>query len=318
MTEAQLIAKADLALSDLISTGGYMQTEQSNRFMRKVMDEAVVLKEARHISMARPKMEINKIGFASRVLRPANQGLISSPRSAEEGTRALSRADRAKPTTERITLETKEVIAEVDLPYETLEDSIEGGAIEGTQFQQTILDLLAARVALDLEELVVLGDVTNVSDPYLAMFDGVIAQAVSNIVNQGGDPMDPALFASMIKALPQKYHKLLGSFKYYLAKVKEIDYRMTVAQRQTQLGDSILTGNANVSALGVPMTSASYMPSSTAILTMPKNLIIGTQRQMRIEFDKDIRERAIVMVVTMRLAMKYEEEDMVVKAINIG
>ena len=150
------------------------------------------------------------------------------------------------------------------------------------------------------------------------MPDGVLAQAVSNIVNQGGDPMDPALFASMIKALPTKYHKLLGQMKFYLSKTKEIDYRMTVAQRQTQLGDATLTGNAPVSALGVPMTSAAYMPASNAILTMPKNLIIGTQRDMRIEFDKDIRERAIVMVVTMRLAMKYEEEDMVVKAINIG
>jgi hypothetical protein len=150
------------------------------------------------------------------------------------------------------------------------------------------------------------------------MFDGVIAQAVSNIVNQGGDPMDPALFASLIKALPQKYHKLLGQFKVYLAKTKEIDYRMTIAQRQTQLGDSILTGSAPVSALGVPMAAAAYMPTGTAILTMPKNLIIGVQREMRIEFDKDIRERAIIMVVTMRLAMKYEEEDMVVKAINIG
>lgn len=318
MTEKELIRRADLALSDLVSTGGIMQPEMANRFSRKVMDEGIILKEARHISMSRPKMEINKIGFSTRVLRPANQGLISSPRSGEEGTRALSRADRAKPVTERIQLETKELIAEVDLPYETLEDNIEGGGIEGTQFQQTILDLLAARVALDLEELVVLGDTTNVGDPYLAMFDGVLAQAVSNIVNQGGDPMDPQLFASMIKALPTKYHKLLGQMKFYLSRTKEIDYRMTVAQRQTQLGDSLLTGSAPVSALGVPMTSAVYMPASNAILTLPKNLIIGTQRDMRIEFDKDIRERAIVMVVTMRIAMKYEEEDMVVKAINIG
>jgi hypothetical protein len=39
---------------------------------------------------------------------------------------------------------------------------------------------------------------------------------------------------------------------------------------------------------------------------------------MRMEFDKDIRERAFIIVLTMRLAIAFEEEDMNVKAINIG
>ena len=126
------------------------------------------------------------------------------------------------------------------------------------------------------------------------------------------------MLANTIKALPTKYHKLLDRMRIYLSKTKEIDYRMAVAQRQTALGDSILTGQAPVSALGVRMSSAAYMPNSNAILMVPSNLIIGVQRGLRMEFAKDIRERAFIIVLTMRLAMAFEEEDMVVKAINIG
>lgn len=315
MTEAELIRKADTALSDLINSGGYMQPDQARRFYRKIMDEAVILRDARVVPMTKPKMEINKIGFGSRVLRAANQGSISSP--TENGTRGLTRAQRTSPDLSRIQLETDEVIAEINLPYEVLEDNIEGGNIDGTQFQQTVLDLLAQRISLDLEEMVILGDTAS-GDPFLALQDGVLKQSVSNVVNHGNDPMDINLFGSMIKALPTRYHKLLGSMRFYTSKVKEIDYRMTVAQRQTNLGDAVLTGGNQVAALGVPMSSAAYMPNANSVLMNPKNLIIGVQRDIRLEFARDIRERALIMVVTMRLAMKYEEEDMVVKAINIG
>jgi hypothetical protein len=317
MTEQELIQRADLALSDLISTGGYLNTQQQQKFFRKMMDEAVILKEARTIPMARPKMEINKIGFSSRVLRAASQGSISTPEQAETGGRALTRAQRALPFTQRITLETSEVIAEIDLPYEVIEDSIEGGDIDTATFQQTVLDLMAERISLDLEELVVLGDKTSL-DTYLALQNGVLVATTSNIVNNGGDPMGPSLFGNMIKALPNKYHKLLNRYRVYLAKTKEVDYRLTVAQRQTSLGDAVLSGQVPVAVLGVPMASTSWMPASNAIMMIPNNLIIGVQRNLRMEFDKIIRERAFVIVVTMRLALAFEEEDMNVKAINIG
>lgn len=317
MNEQELIRRADLALSDLVSGGGYLTTEQQNRFYRKMMDDAVILKDARIIPMARPKMEINKIGFGTRVLRAAAQGTISTPEDGEIGGRALDRADRYIPQLSRITLETSEVIAEIDIPYEVLEDSIEGGDIDTAQFQQTILDMMAQRITLDLEELVVLGD-TGSGDSYLQLQDGALVSAISNIVNNGGDPMAVQLFGNMVKALPTKYYKLLNQYRYYVSKTKEIDYRLSIAQRQTALGDGIITGTTPVSVLGVSLASAAYMPSDTALLTIPNNLIIGIQRNMRMELDKNIRERAFIIVVSMRLAMKFEEEDMVVKAINIG
>jgi hypothetical protein len=318
MNEKELIRRADLALSDLASSGS-LPVQASNRFVRKMIDAPTILNTVRVVPMRGPTMEISKIGFASRILRAASQGLVSTPERLEDGGRALLRAERAKPTTSKITLTTKEIIAEINLPYEVLEDALEGGKIDNTQFEDTLLELMAERAALDLEELLLLGDTSlNGADPYLDLNDGILIQAVSNIVNQGGDPMDPTLFANMIGALPTKYHRLLNQFRFYVSHVREIGYRMTIAQRQTTLGDATLTGTAPMSVLGVGMTPAALMPNGTAILTIPRNLIWGVQRDMKIEYDKDVRERVIIIVMTLRIDFKFEEEEMVVKGINIG
>lgn len=310
MNDQELVLKADMALSDLISNGGYLQPAQASRFYRLLIDQPTILADARQIRMARPKMEINKIGFGSRILRAASQGAI--------GSRALSSGDRAAPTESRLTLTTSELIAQVNLTYETIEDNIEGGEIDANQFQETILELMAARVALDLEELLILGDTTNLGDAYLALQDGILANIVSNVVNNAGAPIDPLFFANMIKALPTRFHRLLPQYRFYLGTTKVIDYRMQVAQRQTAMGDAILQGTAPVSVLGVQMYPAAFMPTDHAVLIIPQNIIWGIQRDIRMEFFKDIEERVIKIVLTMRIATDLEDEPMCVQGTNIG
>lgn len=317
MTENELIQKADLALADLINDGGFMNPEQSNRFFRKLIDQPTILQNVRTIPMRRPQMEINKIGFTTRMLRAAKNSSVQGGSTPVGVARRLSEADRFKPVTEKIQLSTSEIIAEIDLPYEVLEDSIEGGSVDGTQFEDTILDLMAERAALDLEELLITGD-TSSGDSYLALQDGIVKKSTSNVVNHNNAGVDPNLFANMIKALPTRYHRLLNNYKFYVPTLKEIDYRMQIAQRQTSLGDATLTGTAPVAVLGVPMQSAALMPSANMIMTVPSNIIWGVQRSFRLEFDRNIKERVIEIVLTMRIAIEIEEEDMMVKAINVG
>lgn len=309
MNDQELVLKADMALSDLISNGGYLQPAQASRFYRLLIDQPTILNDARQIRMARPKMEINKIGFGSRILRAASQGAI--------GSRALSASDRSAPQEQRLTLTTSELIAQVNLTYETIEDNIEGGEIDANQFQETILELMAARVALDLEELIILGN-KNSSDSYLATQNGILANIVSNVVNNAGTAIDPLFFSNMIKALPTRFHRLLPQYRFYLGTTKVIDYRMQVAQRQTALGDAILQGTAPVSVLGVQMTPAAFMPPDHAVLIIPQNVIWGIQRDIRMEFFKDIEQRVIKIVLTMRIATDLEDEPMCVQGINIG
>jgi HK97 family phage major capsid protein len=318
MKMKEILAKADMALSDLAS-GGLMNPEQSENFIRILGQDTNLLNDVRTIRMGRPKMTVNKLDLASRALRVANQGNISSPLSGEEGTRALARADRTKITTSKVELDTYEVIAEVNLPYEVLEDNIEGGAIDNTRFQQTVLDKLAERIRIDIEDVMINGD-TGSGDPFLAERDGVLALATSNIVNNSGAALDAVTFNEMHQALPDRFKRVIDRYRFYVSHNKRLQYMMQVAQRQTGLGDSVLVGGngQNFAPFGTPLTGVASMPSSQALMIDPSNILFGVQRNMRLEFDRDTRERVLIMVFTMRFDFKLEQENMVVKAINIG
>lgn len=126
LSNRSVLEKADLAVSDLISDGGYLNPMQADRFIRKLIDQPTLVNQCRVVPMNAPTMEINKIGFAQRIMKVA-------PQSGQ----ALAAADRSKPTTEKISLTTNEFIAEVHLPYDVLEDNIERG-----QLESTVMDLI--------------------------------------------------------------------------------------------------------------------------------------------------------------------------------
>lgn len=318
MNMKEVLQKADMALADL-ATGGLMLPEQTDNFIRILAQDTNLLNDVRTIPMARPKMNVNKLDLASRALRVANQGIISSPRSGEEGPRALARADRVKVTTSKVELDTYEVIAEVNLPYEVLEDNIEGGAIDQTRFQQTVLDKLAERIRIDIEDVMINGDTAS-ADGFLAERDGVLKLATSNIVNNGGAALDAVTFNEMVQTLPDKFKRVINRYKYYVSHNKALQYMMQVAQRQTGLGDAVLVGGqgVNFAPFGIPMVGVASMPGSQALMIDPSNILFGVQRNMRLEFDRDTRERVLIMVFTMRFDFKLEQEDMAVKAINLG
>ena len=300
--EADLLAKAELSLSDL-TAGGLLNPEQSSTFLRKILDEATMLKEVRSVPMNAPQKVINKVGFTSRILKAAVQ---------TTGSRALSSGDRSKPTTGKVTLNTVEVIAEVPLPYEVLEDNI-----ERDDFQDTLLTLMAERAALDLEELVIQGD-TDSGDDYLALTDGVLELATSNVVDAGNSPITPALLSTAMKAMPTKYLRMKSRMAWFMPHDIEQDYRTALASRQTGLGDAVITGDAPVRALGIRIIACANMPSDQIVLTDPRNIIFGLQRNIRIETDRNIQERQIDIVLTARVAVQLEEEDAVVKINNVA
>ncbi|MNN68492.1 Phage-like element PBSX protein XkdG precursor [compost metagenome] len=52
-------------------------------------------------------------------------------------------------------------------------------------------------------------------------------------------------------------------------------------------------------------------------LVHPKNILVGISRNIRVEFDRDIRERKFIIVLTAKIDTQFEEEDAVAKAIKI-
>lgn len=319
-TNQAIIQKADMALSDLAS-GGLLEEEQANSFIRKLLVQPTLLRQARTVVMGGPVRQINKIGFGSRILMPATSGV-----ALDEDTSPTNR--RSKVTTSQIKLTTNEVIAEVRLPYDVIEDNIEGGnnnfagpnashkPMQGG-LKDTIVTLMAERAALDLEELALLGD-TGSGDAYLALVDGFLAQITSNVVNAAASPIDRTILRNGMKAMPDQYLRNRLAMRHFLSQDNETDYRETVAARETAAGDAVVNGNVPVYAYGVPVEAVSLMPGAQGIFTTPQNLIFGIQRKISIEVDKDITSRVFIIVLTARIDFKIEEEEAAVLYTNIG
>lgn len=310
-TNQEIIKKADIALADLSANGGLLNPEQTNKFIRVLIDSPTLLNAARVVAMRAPQQNINKIGFGERIMRPAVSGV------------ALSSGDRAKPTTSQVQLNTKEVIAEINIPYDVLEDNIEGGNI-GTALQTgagglhgTIVQLIAERAALDLEELCLLGDTAS-GDPYLALLDGYLKLATAHVVNAGGATINKNILKAGVKAMPDKYLRNRAALGHWLSVDNETEYRDTYASRQTALGDNQLQGTSPLFAYGSGVGAVPLMPSSQGLFTDPLNLLFGIQRKINIEFDKDIRARSYIIVLTARIDAQIEETDAVVTYQNIG
>ena len=310
LTNKELHRRADMALSDL-ATGGLLNPEQANRFIDMVQEQPTILRQARVVRMNAPTMKINRIGFASRIMKAAPQG--TSPFAADDGSndRYLAATDRSKPTTAQIELNTKEVMAEIHLPYELMEDNIEGESIE-----DHIMRLIAERAAQDLEEWVLTGD-TMSGDAYLALNDGILKQATSNVVNNLSAGISPDVFEAAMLAMPQKYLRNLTGLRHYIPVADTIKYRANVAKRATGYGDSALTESGQLVAYGVPVEAAPLMPTATGLFTFPNNILFGIQRNIMIETDKDIRSRQVIIVLTTRIDTLLDEEPAVVKITNI-
>lgn len=308
-----LLQKADLAIADVETGGGVLTTEQSKQFVRKVIDAPTMLKAARTVGMNAPTRMINKIGFGSRILKPG----VSAT--------ALSSGDRSKPSFSKVELEAKEVKAEVRIPYDVMEDTIESASAANNEasntgpggLRQTILDLIADRAALDLEELALLGD-TSSGDAYLALMDGYleVAKDNGNIYDHGGAAISKTTFKEAKKSLPTKYLRDIKQMKHYVSHNQETDYRDTLADRPN--GDKYIEGMGDVVAYGSPVVPVALMPNANGIFTNPLNLIFGVWRKISLEFDKDITEGVYIIVLSARIAVQIEEAEAIVRTNNIA
>lgn len=321
-TNSSLLRKADLAMADLTANGGELSPEQGASFIRKLIKMPTLIKLCRVVEMTAPKRKINKIGFGSRILRKAVSGT------------ALTQNQRSKPTTEQIQLDTKEQIAEVRLPYDVLEDNIERATAANNEasnagpggLRQTIIDLIAERAALDMEELALLADTdyTNGSDQddedYLSQLDGWIARGEDdgNVSDANGATISKAVFKNALKTMPTQYQRNKAALHHFVSVNNETEYRDTLADRGTALGDNMVQGAGPVYAYGSPVTPVALMPEVNGIFTDPLNLIFGIQRQVSMEYDKDITARVYIIVLTCRLDFQIEEPEAMVLTENIS
>jgi hypothetical protein len=332
MENKDLLKKADLALADL-SGGGLLNAEQSDTFIRKLIDQPTMLNQdfVRFVPMRSPQKKIEKIGLGKRILRAAAENTALATAAVDNTTfvAADEATARAKPQFSTVTLNVKEVIAELRIPYGVMEDNIEraeaatNGAPNSAPggIHQTLLELIGERAAIDLEELALTGDTAS-TDTYLGLVDGWLknAAANANTVDVANATVSKAMFKAGLKAMPTKYRSRPSDLVNILHWNQELEYRDTLADRVGALGDGMTTGAMPATAYSVPVKGNATMPLDKGLLSNPKNFIFGIHRDVSLEYDKDITTREYIVVLTARVDFKIEETEAVVyyKNINVG
>lgn len=307
MDNRTILEKADMALSDLTTGGGMLQPAQAQKFLRILINEAVILKQSTVVPMRSPKQLIEKIRFANRILRSGSEAV------------ALPVGDRALPNLGKVELDAQLFKAEVRLNNEVLEDSIERG-----QLRQTIMQLMAEAIARDVDEVVIQGDTTS-ADPFLAKLNGILKQASSNIVDAQNQTTNKSVFRDMLKTMPHPFLRNKKELRFFTSVNSEIDYHDSLADRATVGGDKYVLEDAPSTYAGVPILQVPMFPenfgagqnTTDMVLTDPKNINVGIWRNIRVEVDKIVWEGVLVIVATLRFDVKYAEETAVVKAVNV-
>jgi len=175
------LEKATFSTADVTAPagGGLLSPQQAREFLRILIDESVLLKEANNQTSLSPKFEVPRISFGSRILR-----------SGVEGAR-LADGDRVKPLTGLVTLSTNLFKGEVPVSDELFEDNIERDALA-----DTIMVMIAEAVGRDVEEYAIKNDTDRTGadgadNSVLGVFDGLIKQLQTGLPAPGPTQLRP-------------------------------------------------------------------------------------------------------------------------------
>ena len=295
-----------------LAAGGLLGTEQSKKFTDMVIDQSVMLKEARVVRMRSAVTELDRIATTGRVSQLKSEGVAPA---------ALS-----EPSFSKVTLRAVDIITPFELTFEAIEDSISGGGLE-----ETIIRVMAKQTATDLEELAIQGN-TGSADPFLAGMDGWRKLAEGgHVVDLAGATLDKDALGKMFRALPDKYKRNYSDLRFYFAPAAAQDWHDTFADRGTSMGDKALVGGQVPPYMGVPIVSVPAMPTnldgilshvgtnlSYGFLTPRENLVFGIHREVRIDKDKDVLRGVNIYAITTRIAVEFENDDAVVVAVNVA
>ncbi|HUU57439.1 MAG TPA: phage major capsid protein [bacterium] len=302
----ELIEAVKFAVSDLAS-GGLLNPEQHEEFIRAAIEQTVILKEARYETMDREVEEFYKIGFSSRVLQKPS------------GTYATTETG-VDPATGMVKLTAVKAIMAVDIGFDVFKKNIERDKIK-----DTIITAMAEKAGVDLEELILMGDSTSGTEFY-TLNDGLFKLATSHEYDHESADFAPhTVFRGLLDLLPKKYFRNKNEWRFYVHEDIELLYREWLSERQTVGGDAYLLKDIPATYLGIPVvgvpmiieTGSGTTATSSALLVHPKNILYGVFQEIVIKAEEKWREQYIPVTGTLWTDVEFEEEDAVVEGTNI-
>jgi hypothetical protein len=320
-----------------VGTGG-LTYAQADKFIDYMWDATVLGSLVTTRRMRAVEEEIDTIAVGSRLVRGA--------------TEAVDTGENVGPTFGKLSITTKKFRLDWELSSESLEDNIEGEALE-----DHIARLLATQMGNDLEDIAINGD-TSSAVPGIDVIDGWRKRAVAgaHVVDHAGGTLDRSVFNSALKAMPRKYMAKRGGLKFFTGTNAIQDYiyslqvtesgfvqPLNLAERginqavRTEGPAGFITGNAfGVPVQEVPLfledrdgdydtnssTSGVQLPSSSinhtdVWLTFPENLIWGVKRDITVYREFKPKKDTIEYTVYTRQGVQIENLDALVVVKNV-
>ncbi|MHA1480177.1 MAG: hypothetical protein ACTSQZ_01980 [Candidatus Thorarchaeota archaeon] len=285
-SNAAILSMAKSAIStDDLAAGGLLSPEDATAFITTIIDQTAILKAARFEPMVSNEKNIDIFDISRRQLRKKEE--------------ARAPQNRGKMATGRNILKSVKTMLPIEVSDETFENNIEG---EG--FEQNLLDKFGIAVGNDVADLSINGDEASTGDPdsdFLITNNGwlEIAKARAGTYDTTGGTDYEEYFKNMLKQMPNKFKANLNELRFFCSSNTEIEYRASLSERVTSLGDAYLDQDRRARFMGVLVEPIEYMPDDIFMLTTYLNLIYGVRFGVKIERDKDIfagvRQYAITM-----------------------
>lgn len=247
MSKNQQIVEKTITSSNVTTTnGGKLTPEQQTRFIALVRRYGNLLPLVRFVRMGRPDVDIDKLHIGE----PVTTG-------ASENTGAVySQA----PKFNKITLHATKVRSDWSMTTELLQSNI-----EQDQFEATIFEKFAQRMATDFEMLGVQGDTaltgTTPHDLLLKVQDGWDVKSDSgHILDVDGGNLSKAVFSAMRRQIPKEFKGDAG-LRWFVGSDLAVDWLDTLADRATGLGDDAMRG-VGIAPYGIPMIETPTIPDN--------------------------------------------------------
>jgi len=300
--------------------GGILAPEQARRFIDYVWDATVLAKDGRKVTMRANTMEIEKVNVGERVIRAAAQG---SPNYTNAGA-----------TFTKVELTTKKIRLDWEVSTESLEDNIEGAALE-----DHLVRLMTNAFANDIEDLAINGD--GRTGDFLSIMNGFVNQARNSavagdtaaheaVVTVSNDAWTPGVMQEIVLAMPRKYRAVKNNLKFYagtdafqgivqnngtladaIAEAFSPAIGGTAQNRQSYLdGQGQTIGGARTTrVLGIDVMEVPYYPAGYVDLTFPANRVWGFQRDITVNREYKPKKDTIEYTVFVRFGIQWEELD---------
>lgn len=309
--------------------GGLLNPEQSNRFIDYMWDATVLGQEVRKVLMRSNTVDIDKIGVGTRLMRVA--------------TEAVDDGVNAGATFSKISLTTTKLRLDFELSTESLEDNLEGDALE-----DHIARLMATQAGNDLEDVAINGDTSLSADPLMKAFDGwrKRALAAGHVVDAGGAGLTRAVYNSALKAMPRKYFQRRNELRFYAGSNLIQDYLFSLTNsssagiipedivsgiiRNGPRGPEGAAGFTSGYAFGIPTVEVPLFNEAAAgtysgasglhgaiELTFPSNRLWGVKREIVVYREFRAKKDTIEYTMFCRVGTQIENADAYVVVKNV-